>query len=322
MNDTMIRSAGVALALAVAGTAQAQFLMVADSDEDRVMLFDAFDGSLVDANFIALEDFDPFVSRPWNAIQVDDEIWVNDNSGDTIYRVSLDGDTLLGEISGGFNDTRGMTKIGDRIYITNDGTRNDAPGDDTVVILDAATGDAVGGFALRGEPGDIFQVGNELFITNQDGNTFIGDGSDDTVDVYDLAGNYLRTFIDLDGSFGNSFGAFSDPQQLAASSNGFLLATEGFSNGALVELDIDGNILDTILMLDLPNIADKLTRIRDQSNILFTVDNTGVFVSDRDLGVATLQIEGDPFYIENLIPSPSALVLFAGAGVLGARRRR
>ena len=52
--------------LSMAGTANAQFLMMPDSTNDRVVLFDPFDGSVVNDNYFALVDG----TTPFHAMQV------------------------------------------------------------------------------------------------------------------------------------------------------------------------------------------------------------------------------------------------------------
>lgn len=316
--------AATALGL-VCSTASAQFVMVADSDDDRVMLFDAFDGSLVDADYILLDDLAPFgAAAPFNPIQIGNEVWTNDASRDAIYRTSLDGTTLIDRIGGigqsgaGFNDTRGVELVGDQLYMVNDGSTNNAPGDDTVVILNAATGAVEGGFALRGEGRDILRVGDELFINNRDGNTTIGDGSDDTIDVYDLDGNYLRTLIDFDNSRQDT------PEQMTLSSNGTLLVAH--DGGSFTEVDLDGTLLATFSLADIDGIGnfDDPQGIIElgNGNILLTVDNQGVFVVDPIASTASLIIESDPAYVEAVIPAPSSFALLGAAGLLAGRRRR
>lgn len=321
MNAVARTVAGAALAAMSAQALAQQYLMITDTDDDRVMLFDAHDGSLVDENFILLDDF-VSAATPFNAIQVGNQIWVNDGTRDAIYRTTLDGgfiDTIGGfGANAGFNDTRGMTVVGNQVYIVNDGASNGAPGDDTVVILNSTTAAVEGGFALRGEAEDILRVGNELYINNRDGNP-LGGSVDDTIDVYDLSGNYLRTVVQSTG-----FGDLNSPQQMNLSSNGLLVASESFPN-AIFEYDLSGNELD---MLDSAALGtfNSIHGVFELGNgdILFTVNNEGVFSYNRLTGEVTEQLGGvDPLYIELLvIPAPGSVALLCGAGLLATRRRR
>ena len=146
-------------------SAQASFLMITDSDDDRVLLFDAFDGSLVNENFLLLDELVPAftgssfdsASSPINAVQVGNEIWVSDNSEDSIFRVNSSRQ-VIGRIGGratefggteGLDDIRGLDQLGNTVFVLNDGTSNSAPGDDTIVTIDATTGLITGNFALR-----------------------------------------------------------------------------------------------------------------------------------------------------------------------------
>ena len=58
----------------------ADFLMIPDSQSDRVLLFDPVDGSLVNDNFV---DGTGLFTTPLNAIQVNQEIWVSDQVEDS-----------------------------------------------------------------------------------------------------------------------------------------------------------------------------------------------------------------------------------------------
>jgi len=54
----MLMSVSLALAL-TAGAASAQYLMMPDSTNNRLVLFDPFDGSLVNSNYFALQGGTP-----------------------------------------------------------------------------------------------------------------------------------------------------------------------------------------------------------------------------------------------------------------------
>lgn len=319
-------------------SAQASFLMITDSDDDRVLLFDAFDGSLVNENFLLLDELVPAftgssfdsASSPINAVQVGNEIWVSDNSEDSIFRVNSSRQ-VIGRIGGratefggteGLDDIRGLDQLGNTVFVLNDGTSNSAPGDDTIVTIDATTGLITGNFALRGEAEDILVVGNELFVNNRDGNSTVGNNSDDTIDVYDPAGNYLRTFVDSDGS-----SEFDSPQQMARSSAGLLVASESTPQG-IFEYSLDGVLLDSLLSSSSGALGSLSSIIGvgelGNGNLIFTANNLGVFTYDRVSGDVTQVIGGiDPGYIEaTSIPAPGSAPVLAALAVLARRRRR
>lgn len=324
-----------ALVVAAAGPASAQFLMVGDNSGDKVQLFDAFDGTLIDSEFLLLDDivgdwtgsFFDRAGQPRNAIQVGNEIWVSDNSEDSIFRINGSTKTVIGRVggstsdfggTGGLDDIRGLDyhAASNRVYVVNDGTSNVAPGDDTIVTINATTGAIEGSFSIRGEAEDVLIVGNELFVSNVDGNTTTGDGSDDTVDVYDLDGTYLRTILDSPGQFPN----LTDPRQLSLSANGLLIA----DSIGIFEYGLDGTFLESWLNPDTGILSDS-QGVHELGNgdILFTVNNFGVYTLDRLTGEVVLQSAGDPFFIEaTSIPTPGAFALLGAAGFAGMRRRR
>ena len=129
--------------LAAASIAQAaDFLMIPDSNSDRILLFDPTNGALVDDNFI---DGAGLFSTPINAIQVKDEIWVSDQVADSIFRFDLGG-SLISSITEGLDNIRGMELVGDTVYVSNAGTENNAPGDGEVVVKFDAQGNNLGFF--------------------------------------------------------------------------------------------------------------------------------------------------------------------------------
>src|SRR5690606_548828 len=107
-------------------------LLVPESTNDQVMAFDPFDGSLISMNYI---DGSGILGTPINAIQVGNEFWVSDQIADGVFRFDLSG-TFLGQ----FNNTpldnvRGIEFYNNRLYVSNSGSANGAPGD-AVVIFD------------------------------------------------------------------------------------------------------------------------------------------------------------------------------------------
>jgi hypothetical protein len=135
------------------------FLVVPDSTNDVIVTFDPFDGSLINSNYIDLNQFDT-TGTPKHALQVGNEIWVSDQIRDRIDRFSLAGgylSTIGGNVAGGgLDNIRGMAVVGNEVWVTNAGTNNDAPGD-SIVRIDSVTG-AINGFSPTS--GSLFDVVN------------------------------------------------------------------------------------------------------------------------------------------------------------------
>ena len=321
-------AAGLVWLAAVPAAKAADFLMIPDSNSDRILLFDSFDGSLVDDNFI---DGAGLFSTPINAIQVNEEIWVSDQVADSIFRFDLGG-TLLSTINNGLDNIRGMALVGDTVYVANAGTENGAPGDGEVVITFDTQGNNLG-FFDTGDPYDILEYNGELLIN--DINSEATGGED--IDRYDLDGNFLGTFHESDGETGIDF-----PQQMTQRANGNLLVA-GFSAPAgIYEYDANGNQVgvfdgdDGIAFRGIRGVYEL-----GNGNILWT-GGDGVVSTDLTTGVATdiftvntpdllpeAEYRPSARYIDTLsipdvadVPEPGVALGLLSLGLLGLNQRR
>jgi hypothetical protein len=190
-----LRALAGTAALALAGTAaNAQYLMVPDWTADKVMLFNATDGSLVNLNFI-IESPDYPMSSPRAAIQVNDEIWVCDQVEDVIYRFTLSlTPTYISSITAGLDNLRGMKFIDGVVYVCNFGTANGAPGQ--AIIKFAPDGTNLGSFPVAGSAFDVVGFQGDLLVTTSD---------DDDILRYTTAGTLVGTFHDGNGTTGINF---------------------------------------------------------------------------------------------------------------------
>ena len=82
-----------------ASLASSQQLLVPESTNDQVMLFDANDGSLINQNFIDLTAVG--ASTPIECLPGPDGLYISDQISDTVYKYSLDGSTFIGQIPTG-----------------------------------------------------------------------------------------------------------------------------------------------------------------------------------------------------------------------------
>ncbi len=300
--NAYVRTLGVCAIVVLAEQAPAQFLVIGDSSNDRIMTFDPFDGSLIDPDFIVDADGSPYdFATPKDAINVGNEIWVADQIADAVYRFDLSGG-FIDAITTGLDNIRGMAFVNGTVYVSNSGTDNDAPGD-AVVMFDTA-GNNLGSFAVGngGDPFDVFAYNGELLIS---------DIANEAIQRHDLAGNFLGTFHDSDGVSGIDF-----PQQLASRGDNVLAA--GFSPPAgLYEYDDAGN------QIAFYDAVDDLRGVFVLGNGNILVTNTsGVWALDPDTDTATLIVGGvSAQFINLVVPAPSSFVLL-GLGALATRRRR
>jgi hypothetical protein len=184
----------------------------------RVVLFDAFDGTLVDDNFIDLEA--TTAGTPKDLIRVGDEIWITDQIRDRVDRFDLEGNyigVIGGQFAGGgLDNLRGIGVIGNEVWVANAGTANGAPGN-AVVRIDFS-GNILGNFPVDGSPWDFIQRGDEVLLSFSASGGFLS-----RIERLDLNGVHLGSF--------NTPGEMNFIQQISERPNGNVLAA-GFSSPA------------------------------------------------------------------------------------------
>ncbi|MBL8863869.1 MAG: hypothetical protein JNK02_17905 [Planctomycetes bacterium] len=270
------------LALAAASPlASAQYILGVESTTDTVILFSAFDGSVVTPGYINLAVAS--ASTPIEAIVVGNEIWVSDQVADKLMRFTLDGTTHLGDVVGGMDNIRGLELVGNEVWVSNSGTAGGAPND---AVIRFSTAGVNLGFFAAGDPFDVVNFQGDVLVAN-----ILGDD----LDRHDLTGAFLGAFHNSDGVSGIDF-----PEQVTVRANGNVLAA-GFSapigifeydpTGAQINYWPVGNGNRGVLELG-------------NGNILFS-DGQGFKVLDPGTGIATtvLANTGGRF-----------LTRFAGAG--------
>lgn len=152
--------------LFIAGAASAQLLITTDATSDALVAFDPANGALISASLFAIPN-----TVQVGAIDVNDEIWITEQTGDRITRRDFTG-TVLSTIGptfpgGGLDNIRGLACVGDKVYVTNAGNLNGATAN-SIVILDTAGNHvstfsvntfATSPFAVLGFQGDILVSG-------------------------------------------------------------------------------------------------------------------------------------------------------------------
>ena len=286
-----------AAALSFTSAAQAQYVMMPDSTNDRIVLFSPVDGSLVNSNYFGINDG----TTPVHAMQVGSEIWVSEQLGDSISRYSLTG-SPLGTITGGLDNVRGMGLIGGSVYVTNSGTNNGAPGN-AVIEFDTA-GNNLGSFSTVGLAPSPFGI-----LEYQGGMLVSSSSANDDIHEFSLAGGSL-------GTFHNSASLnFAEQMDYAADGN---ILVAGFSTNNVVKLDANTGALISSFAASGARGVYQL----GNGNILWT-SGSGTFVFDTATGGTTQVYAGGGRYLDNLvIPEPGSAALLGAAGLLALRRRR
>ena len=245
-----------------APTGNPTLLMMPDSTNNRLVLFNLTDGSVADPDYFPLQD-----GTPVHAMQVGFEIWVSEQVGDRISRWSLDG-AYLGAIgggpTGGLDNIRGMGAGGGRVLLTNSGTGNGAPGPAIVTITGAGVIDgAINVAAQAPSPFGLFATGTGFLVSSSSAN--------DDIHRFDL------DFAPL-GTFHNS-ATLNFAEQMARDGSDHVIVA-GFSSNNLVRFDLaTGSTVGTIVASGARGV-----HVLGNGNILWT-SGAGAFVYD----VATQQ---------------------------------
>lgn len=254
--------------LGPSGNNGAGLLMVPESTNDRVMLFDAFDGSLVNAAFIE----DPTnLSTPINAIAANGEIWVSDQIDDGVFRYDINTGAFLGAlVNMGLDNVRGIEFVNDTLFVTNAGAGNGAPG--PAIVMFDTNGNNLGFFnAGIASPFDVF---------SNDGELLVADINNDVIERYDLMGNDLGTFAPV-----NTF-----PEQVSRRSNGnILVANFSGTQEGILEFDSNGTLVNFFSNAN----TDGARGVWElgNGNIMHT-NGSGVFILDPAMGTSTPVITG------------------------------
>jgi hypothetical protein len=298
-------------ALAAGSTMASANILVVDSGNDVVSLLNGFNGSVIQQNFLdinaaaAAEGYTGSLT-PKEAIEIGGEIWVSDQVADRIWRFdSLTGQPLGSVGSGELNNIRGMEVVGNQLFISQ-GSAGTSFSEGIVVYdlnANAFTGSFNGGFA----DGDISY--NDVLFYN--GELLVTDSDSDSIDRYDLSGNFLGLFAESDG-----LTDFDFAQQMTIASNGNLLVG-GFSLPAGVyAFQPDGTALGIVAGQDIgPRGAIELGNgeILYSGGINLRTDN-GII-----LGGAGFNFQ---YFTATTIPAPGAgVALLMGLGAIARRRR-
>lgn len=294
-----MKTALLVLALGASVSAlQAQtYVMGVASTNDAVHLFDANNGSLVQAGFIDLLAVG--ASTPIHAMQVGQQIWVSDQLTDSIFRFDLSGSHLGTIGNSGLDNIKGMEVVGNSVWVTNAGSNNGAPGD-SIVFIDAASYSITGSVATNGSLFDLMHFNGQIMGSNI---------TQENLELYDLSGNLVGTFHDSDGINGIDF-----PEQLARRANGNVLVA-GFSPpSGVYEYDQLGNDLGIVAGLD----AGARGVIELGNGSIMWTNGAGFWV-----GSDLVFDGGSGRYLSLLtVPTPGALGVLGVVGLVGVRRRR
>jgi DNA-binding beta-propeller fold protein YncE len=276
----------VAVLFGAASAASAQYLLIPESSNDTVGMYDPYDGTYLGD----LIDGADLFTTPINALLgPDGYIYVTDQVADSVFRFDTDGNYVDTFVSG-YNNIRGADFYGDHLFVTS--------GDDYVAEFDAA-GNFVGNFIQDGsDPFDIYFLddGRSLLANIQ--------GTDDDVRLYEADGMSHSSLFSI---------AFPEQIQYMPSTGHYLNIS--FSDSVVSEFDLDGAIYNQWAFPGGRGVYEL-----GNGDLLLTSGN-GVFSLDPSSG-ALEEIRGgiSARFIE-LVPAPGVLPLLALAGLIRRRRR-
>lgn len=216
------------LALSLPSFASAQRLMVCENNNDRVMLIDANDGSLIDPNWIDLRAHaGTQPGRPLEAVEAPNgEIYISDQEKDLIFHYSAGGD-YLGESTVPLDNPRGIEVAYGSLWVCKGSVSQNGQGaylvqmDMNMNVLATYTG-----------VGDPFDA-QKYFHNGVDG-LLLTDIQNEQILFFDPA-NPGATIV-LHSS--NAVTSYEDAHQISVRpSNGRLLVTSGFDPAGIFEID-------------------------------------------------------------------------------------
>lgn len=306
--------------LALAASASADFLLVPESNNDRVVLLNASDGSVAVGNFLDVAAAAASVgytggSTPIEALRAGDEFWVTDQIADRVWRFDLNGNFVGqygvdGTGQGLLNNVRGFEVVGNTAFFAQGSDATSVGGQaEGIVTMDITTGAITGSFIGVDDADasywDVENIGGELYVTNSD-------TGNDGIYLYETDGTYNGAFVTSDG-----VSSFDFAQSINVRPNGNILIG-GFSlPSGVYEIEPDGTNLGIIAGDGSgPRSAYELGNGR----IIWT---NGNFIASGDAGSESPILSGASFRFISAtdVPAPGAAAVLTLAGLIGLRRR-
>ena len=131
-----------------------QSILVMDSSAKTVVQLNKNNGSVTNANYIDVSSLSPGTIK--GIAQVDDKIWITDQTKDALYIYSLSG-TYQSTISGGLDNLRGLNLVNNEVWIANEGSANGATPNSIARYTKA--GVKIGDYPTIISPFDVLDIG-------------------------------------------------------------------------------------------------------------------------------------------------------------------
>lgn len=256
-------------------------ILAVNSASKTVAQLNTTDGSVINANFINLSPLNPGTIK--GIIQVQDKIWISDQTNNTIYIYNLDG-TYSSTIpsSVGLSNIRGLNVVNNEVWVTSAGTANGATAN-SIRRLDFA-GNSLGVYPTVGSPFDV--------IDNGAGSAHITSFNNDGIQTMAYNGTVSGNLV--------SSGVLSGIQQINRTQDGnYVLAvfsnnsSAGNNAGVYVISSANGSIINKW-----PVSGGTRGAIQaGNGNYLYTTGN-GVYSLNPSTGASTQIISGNYQYLK------------------------
>jgi len=303
----MMRGLMVGLIVVACAAPATAKLMIPDSGVgDRIMLFDDYDGTPIDLNWLTDAGAQGwYFTTPKEAIVVNDEIWVADQVADAIHRFDMDlnflGSITAHPLGGVLDNIRGLGFDGQTVYQTvwpSTTTRRGVARYDT-------SGNPLGFHALNASLFDVAPWRSGLLYSNE---------TTDDIEIYTPTGTFVGVFA-ADVVF---------PQQVSVLADGSVLTVSSIANPGVEgvwHFNADGTLRTYISTEPIEEMVPRgAYLLRDGGYLIAT--STGVYkaVWTGSQYTFTLMAGGvDAQYI-NYLPEPTTALLTV-LGMLVLRRR-
>ena len=187
---------------------------VPDGNRQVIMEFNSTTGALIDPAAIDLAALTGGVARtPIEALEAPNgEIWVSDQTADTIFRIAGDRTTYLGTVSAPLDQCRGLAPSSQGALVANSGSANGANGDTLVEI------DGMGGFVSSTGINDPYDI--EPYTYNGVPGYLVSDIATDDLLFVDGA-NFLNQSVFHSS---NGISGIDAPRQIHVSATGRVFA--------------------------------------------------------------------------------------------------
>lgn len=258
----------IAVVFGSANTFAQQVLLIPDSDGDVIGTYDAFDGSLINPNFIVSAGE---LLTPINAIDSGNQtIYVSDQLADSIFEYDFDGNFLgvAFDVNDGIDNVRGIEVVNGELFASiGSGTFAD-----TILRIDA--NGVASPFITGPDSFDFLFRGFDVLVN---------DISDEDIDSFNPAGAFNFQFHDSDGVGGIDF-----PGQMHLASNSDVIVAGQLPPRGVYRYDSSGTEVAFFSTVD-----DAVRGVYELGNgdILYTL-NGRVRTLDPTTGVSTTVATG------------------------------